>query len=96
MSIRFGLAGGGEFVMDEDAIGELLKSPTMVGIVQEAANAVAIELGRRGVKTVWVDTYRTDRQAAAVTIAGYGSGAELVYGLLGDAAESVGLEVHRK
>jgi hypothetical protein len=89
------LPGGATFVMDSAEVGALLKSNTLTDLLSEAANAVAQQLGARGVTTVWVDRYTTDRKAAAVTIPGYGTGAEMIHGLLADAAASVGLEVHR-
>lgn len=92
------LENGGELHLDYDAIGKLLKGPLMQGLMAEAANAVAaIALGGEGVQTVWVDTYTTDRGAAAVTIAVRGGDdAEVKYGILSDAALSAGLEYRQK
>lgn len=94
----YALEGGGELVLDYQAIGTFLKSPQMRGLMQEAANAVAvIATSGEGVERVWVDTYTTDRGAAAVTIAVKGGeDAELKYGILSDAALSAGLEYAQK
>lgn len=89
---RYPLAGGGSFELDEDGIGEILRSPQMAGIVREAANAVAVEAGLRGADQVWVDHYQTDRAAAAVTIP-YSRDDEIKYGILIDAATAAGLDV---
>lgn len=94
----YDLPGGGELHLDYEAIGKFLKSPAMRGLMQEAANAVAITaLAGEGVERTWVDTYTTDRGAAAVTIAVKGgSDAELKYGILSDAALAVGLDYAQK
>jgi len=89
---------GGELVLDYDAIGKLLRGAPMQGLMAEAANSVAaIALGGEGVQRVWVETYTTDRGAAAVTIAVTGGeDAEIKYGILSDAALSAGLEYKQK
>lgn len=85
---------GAELRLDYDGIRKLLNSAEMAGVMAEAANGLAAELSARGVEKVWVDTYTTDRRAAAVTIADYDiEGAEAKRGLLSDAALAVGLEV---
>lgn len=89
---RYPLAGGGSFELDEEGVGEILRSSQMTGIVREAANAVAVEVGLRGVDRVWVDHYKTDRSAASVTIP-YSADSELKYGVLIDAATAAGLDV---
>ena len=92
------LENGGELVLDYEAVGRFLKSRAMQGLMADAANAIAaIALGGEGVERVWVDTYTTDRGAAAVTIAVRGGDdAELKYGILSDAALQVGLEYAQK
>lgn len=92
------LEGGGELQVDYEGVGRLLRSRQMRGLMQEAANAVAaIALGGEGVQQVWVDTYTTDRGAASVTISVVGGDqAEVKYGILSDAAISVGLEYAQK
>lgn len=92
MARSYPLAGGGSFELDEDGVGEILRSSQMVGIVREAANAVAVEAGLRGASQVWVDHYQTDRAAASVTIP-YSPDSELKYGILIDAATAAGLDV---
>ncbi len=94
----YDLGGGGELHLDYGAVGELLRSPGMQGLMAQAAHAVAgIALGGEGVQQVWVDTYTTDRGAASVTIAVRGGDdAELKYGILSDAALQVGLEYAQK
>ena len=92
------LPNGGELVLDYGAIGRLLRGAPMQGLMAEAAHAVAaVAIGGEGVERVWVDTYTTDRGAAAVTIAVTGGeDSELKYGILSDAALSVGLEYAQK
>lgn len=92
------LPNGGELVLDYAAVGKFLRSPQMRGLMGEAANAIAaIALGGEGVERVWVDTYTTDRGAAAVTIAVKGGDdAEVKYGILSDAALQAGLEYAQK
>jgi hypothetical protein len=92
------LEGGGELHLDYDAVGALLRSSAMQGLMADAAHAVAaIALAGEGVERVWVDTYTTDRGAASVTIAVRGGDdAELKYGILSDAALQVGLEYAQK
>lgn len=92
------LENGGELHLDYDAVGRFLKGPAIQGLMAEAANSVAaIALGGEGVERVWVDTYTTDRGAAAVTIAVRGGDdAELKYGILSDAALQAGLEYAQK
>lgn len=86
--------GGQELRLDYDGIGKILRSGEMAGVMAEAANNLAAELMSRGVERVWVDTYTTDRRAAAVTIPDYNlEGVEAKAGLLSDAALSVDLEV---
>lgn len=94
----FKLEGGGELVTDYAAIGKLLRGAPMQGLMAEAAHAVAGVAGSgEGVERVWVETYTTDRGAAAVTIAVRGGDdAEVKYGILSDAALSVGLEYAEK
>ena len=94
----YDLPGGGELHLDYAAIGKFLKSPAMRGLMAEAANAVAaIALDGEGVERVWVETYTTDRGAAAVTIAVKGGAdSEIKYGILSDAALGVGLEYAQK
>lgn len=96
MAYEFG--DGGELHLSYDAIGDLLRGPLMQGLMAETANNVAaIALAGEGVERVWVDTYTTDRGAAAVTIAVRGGeNAELKYGILSDAALSAGLEYRQK
>lgn len=86
------LPGGATFELDEDGVGDLLRSSEMGGLVREAAHAVAAEVGRRGVETVWVDNYVTDRAAASVTVP-YDRDTESKYGVLVDAATAAGLQV---
>lgn len=94
----YSLPGGGELHLDYAAIGRFLKGPAMQGLMAEqAANVAAIALAGEGVERVWVDTYTTDRGAAAVTIAVKGGeDAELKYGILSDAALAAGLEYAQK
>lgn len=86
------LPGGATFELDEDGVGDILRSPEMSGLVREAANGLAAELGARGVEQVWVDRYVTDRAAASVTVP-YDRDTEAKQGTLIDAATAVGLEV---
>lgn len=90
----FPIGRGGSFTLDSEAIAQLLVSTELIGVVQEAANAVARELLARGHSTVYVDTYATDRRAAGVTIVGHGTAAELLNGDLINAATAVGLQVN--
>ncbi len=94
----YDLPNGGELVLDYEAIGKLLRSPGMRGLMAEAATSIAaIALNAEGVERVWVETYTTDRGAAAVTIAVRGGeDAELKYGILSDAALAAGLEYAQK
>lgn len=87
-------ATGVEVRLDYKGIGEVMRSAAIQGVMAEAANALAQELGARGVDKVYVDTYTTDRGAASVTIPDYkAEGAEAKYGLLSEAARAIGLEV---
>lgn len=97
MSYDFG-PDGGELHLDYAAVGKVLRGAPMQALMADAANAVAaIALGGEGVQSVWVDTYTTDRGAAAVTIAVVGGDdAEIKYGILSDAALQVGLEYAQK
>lgn len=92
------LAGGGELHLDYRAIGRILRSAEMRGMMAQAANTIAaIALGGEGVEKVWVDTYTTDRGAASVTIAVEGGeDSELKYGILSNAALRAGLEYAQK
>ena len=95
MAEVFLLPNGAQLMLDYDGIGEVLRSADMQGVMAEFANALAAELGGRGVERVWVDTYTTDRGAASVTIPDYSGDDELKWGLLADAATAIGLEVKR-
>lgn len=90
----FPLNNGGEFHLDSNAVSKFLVSPEMVSVMQETADKLARELGRRGVDRVWIDRYGRSRAAAAVTVPGHTTGAEMITGLLADAARSIGLEVN--
>lgn len=93
------LAGSSaELHLDYEAVGRFLKSPAMRGLMAEYANTVAaIAIDGEGVQNVWVETYTTDRGAAAVTIAVRGGNdAEVKYGILSDAALQAGLEYAQK
>lgn len=80
------------FEPDGQGIGEILRGAPMAAAVAAAAEAVADELRARGVETVYVDYYTTDRAAAAVSIPS-SVGAELKSGRLLDAASAAGLEI---
>lgn len=80
------------FELDYAGVGEILRSPEMAAAVAEAAGAVAAELNQRGVATVYVDHYVTDRAAASVTVPA-SRASELVSGRLLDAATRAGLDV---
>lgn len=83
---------GASFNLDRAGIGEILRSADMAKAVGEATDALAGELRARGVDDVYVDTYVSDRAAATVTIPTTAS-AELVDGVLIDAATAAGLDV---
>lgn len=93
---QYPIGKGAVFVLDGDAVAQLLVSPELIGVVQEAANAVAQNLLARGHRSVYVDTYATDRRAASVTIIGHSEAAELLTGELVNAATAVGLEVNTR
>lgn len=80
------------FEADSKGIGEILRDAPMAAAVAAAAEAVADELRARGVDTVYIDYYVTDRAAAAVSIPA-SVGAELKSGRLLDAASAAGLEI---
>lgn len=92
------LPNGGELVLDYAAVGALLRSAGMRSLMTEMAHRVAaIAVGGEGVERVWVDSYTTDRSAAAVTIAVKGGeDGELKYGILANAATAAGLEYSQK
>lgn len=90
--------------VDHGGFAELLKSSEMQQVVQETADAVASNVTSQGLTvasggnlSVEVDTYITDRAAAAVTIThAAGLGMQAKYGVLTKAAAAAGLEVTEK
>lgn len=89
------MAGRLDLKLDYAAIGAVLRDPEMGAACADAAQAVAGVMRARGVRSVTVSTYTTDRAAASVTMSASAEGQELKYGTLTDAAESLGLEVGR-
>lgn len=84
-----------EVHLDFDAIGKIIRGPELRKVMTEAAHALAQELGARGVRQVWVNSYTTDRAAASVTIPGHDVDTEIRDGLLSNAAVAIGLEMKR-
>jgi hypothetical protein len=90
--------------VDHGGFAELLKSAEMQQVVRETADAVADNVRGQGLTVsgggplpVDVDTYTTDRAAAAVTITHpAGLGMQAKYGALTKAAAAAGLEVTEK
>lgn len=88
-------------LLDHQGIGSLLKSAEMQQVVREVANTVAGNVSSQGLTAtsggglpVEVNTYITDRAAAAVTITHpAGLAMQAKYGALTKAAAAAGLEV---
>jgi hypothetical protein len=86
------MAGGVELHLDYGAVGTILRSPEMQGLVAGAANSIASSV--RGAARVYVDTYTTDRAAASVTIVEHDAlEREALVGRLANAARGAGLDV---
>lgn len=103
----YNLPGGATFELDNEGVGEVLRSAPIEKLVRDAAHQLAAEVGRRGGTLVYVDTYYTDRVGAAVTLANYRLGPhfatfrytpndEAKYGVLIDSATAVGLQVRSR
>lgn len=85
-----------EFVLDTGGVREILQSPEVRAMVDQAAAEIAdrVRAGVRAPEAVQVDAYTTDRQAAAVTIADRrGMAWQARDGVLTRAAAAIGAEV---
>lgn len=89
------MAGKVEVHVDFGGVGRIMRSADMASVIRAKADALAAELRARGVDGVSVDSYTTDRAAAAVTVSGDAAGQEAKRGLISDAARAVGLEVRQ-
>lgn len=87
---------GVQLHLDYRALGDVLRSTAMRNLMTETAQALAQELGNRGVDRVWVNAYTTDRAAASVTIPEHSVDREIRDGLLTNAATAIGLEVRQR
>lgn len=88
-----------EFVLDSGGVREILQSPEVRAMVDEAAGQIAdrVRAGVKAPESVQVDAYTTDRQAARVTVADVRAMAwQARDGVLTRAAASVGAEVKER
>lgn len=87
----------GAFVRDPAGLGRILKSTEMAAMVQDAAERIAADAEASSELPVEVNTYVTDRAAAAVTIVHPAGMAEQAkHGTLTRAAGSIGAEVRAR
>jgi hypothetical protein len=90
--------------LDSRGLAGVLTSADMTQAVRETADAVADNVATQGLTaedgtkvTADVETYTTDRAAAAVTIDGpWGLGMQAKHGVLTKAAAAAGLEVSER
>ena len=88
------MSAGFELHLDYAAVGAVLRSPELGGLMGDIADQVAANVPGDATRT-FVDRYTTDRAAASVTVVDWSAAHELKYGDLFDAAAAAGLEVHR-
>jgi hypothetical protein len=84
-----------ELHLDYAALGAVLRSPAVAGLVRAQAEAVRANLAAAGLLAE-VETYTTDRPVAAVTVRSpRARGLQVRDGVVTSAASAAGLEVRR-